>query len=47
MKIIIPAVKPRNPFYKDLQILKPRVVAPKKGKLSYKRVKKVEIDDVR
>ena len=39
MKIRVPTVKPRNPFYRDLMVLKSKKVKPKKGKGSYKRSK--------
>lgn len=45
MKIIIPNVKPRNPHYKDLMVLKSKKISPKKGAGSYNRKKKVTIDE--
>jgi hypothetical protein len=40
MKVVITLPKPRNPFYKDLAVLGKKIIKAKKGKGSYKRVKK-------
>jgi hypothetical protein len=42
MKIQVKLPKPRNPYYKDLIVLKKKVCAPKKGKGSYSRKSRVD-----
>ena len=45
MKIKIPTIKPRNPHYKDLLVLKSKKIPQKKGFGSYNRKKKETIDE--
>ena len=42
MKIQVKLPKPRNPYYKDLIVLKKKVCVPKKGKGSYSRKSRVD-----